>query len=143
MHYFWDGFWELPKFRHFLDPWSPDVSWIYLKNTRKYGNIFGKCGFWKSENLKISKFSEVLCTKLQDFFFLETFGSFFFVFIFWFYNLLIWGNDEESKMRNFLRFILPAEFLEKLGYEFSFDQKTWNTFSQKRRLHHSVNCSGD
>ena len=32
--------------------------------------------------------------------------------------------DEKSKTRNLLGLILPAEFLEKLGYEFSFDKKT-------------------
>ena len=48
------------------------------------------------------------------------------------YNMIIWWNHEKSKTRNLLTSIFPAEFLEKLGYEFSFDQKTWNTISQKR-----------
>ena len=35
-------------------------------------------------------------------------------------------KHEKSKTRNFLGFILPPDFFEKLGYEFHFDQKTWN-----------------
>ena len=35
-------------------------------------------------------------------------------------------NHEKSKTRNLLTLILPVEFLQKLGYEFHFDQKTWN-----------------
>ena len=38
----------------------------------------------------------------------------------------------KSKTRNLLTLLLPAEFLEKLGYEFHFDQKTWIDFVQKR-----------
>ena len=45
------------------------------------------------------------------------------------YNMIILWNHEKSKTRNFLRFILPAEFPQKLEYEFSFDQKTWNMLS--------------
>ena len=41
---------------------------LLLKIQEKYGNILRKYGFWKSENLKISKFPEVLCTEPQDLF---------------------------------------------------------------------------
>ena len=51
---------------------------------------------------------------------------------FWSYSMYFSWKYEESKTRNFLRFISPAEFLEKLGYEFSFDQKTWIDFVVKR-----------
>ena len=50
---------------------------------------------------------------------------------FWWYSMYFSWKYEESKTRNFLRFIFPAEFLEKLGYEFHFDQKTWIHFSKK------------
>ena len=39
------------------------------------------------------------------------------------WKLWILENHEKSKTRNLLTLISPAEFLEKLEYEFSFDQK--------------------
>ena len=47
----------------------------------------------------------------------------------WNFDNSIWWileNHEKSKTRNLLTFILPAEVPPKLGYKFSFDQKTWN-----------------
>ena len=78
---------------------------------------------WKSQNFRKS------CVPNLNIFLNLPFFPFL---IFWFKNMIIWWNDEKSKTRNFLRFISPAEFLQKLGYEFHFDQKTWNTISQKR-----------
>ena len=48
------------------------------------------------------------------------------------YFMIIWWNHEKSKTRNVLQFILPAEFWQKLGYEFHFFQKTWIHFRRKR-----------
>ena len=42
---------------------------LLLKIQEKYGIILRKYGFLRSENLKISKFPEVLCTEPQDFLF--------------------------------------------------------------------------
>ena len=57
---------ELPEFRHFLDPqWTlePRICHEFTsKNTRKIWEHFVKYEFWISENLRISKESEVLCT---------------------------------------------------------------------------------
>ena len=91
-------------------------------------NVIGKYGFgiseiWESENLKISGKSCVHNLKMC----LYEPSSFFV-----FQNMIIWWNHEKSKTRNLLTLISPAEFLQKLGYEFSFDQKTWIDFVVKR-----------
>ena len=124
--YFFD---DSENFQNFVKIWTrnlPNYCQFTSKNTRKIWEHPWKIwilDFWESENLKISG-SPVYPT--SRFFWLWTFVSFFLFFLF--YNMIIWWNDEKSKTRNFLRFILPAEFLQKLGYEFQFDQKTWIVF---------------
>ena len=76
-----------------------------------WGNVF-----WR--NLKLKNF-EILETLAFHFLFFWDFR----IPDFYNYNMIILCNDEKSKTRNFLRFIFPAEFLEKLGCEFSFDKK--------------------
>ena len=52
---------------------------LLLKIQEKYGNILRKYGFSKSENLKISNFSKVLCTQPQFFFVFEVRSFFLFL----------------------------------------------------------------
>ena len=47
----------------------PIIIILLQKIQEKYWNILRKYGFWKSENLKISKNSEVLCAEPQFCFF--------------------------------------------------------------------------
>ena len=67
--------------------------------------------------------------KLKNFDFFETLGVHFLNFWnpefldFWYLKWWILENHEKSQTRNLLTSSLPSEFLEKLGYEFSFDQK--------------------
>ena len=133
MQYFFDDFWN---FQNFVKIWTrnpPNYCQFTLKNTRKILEHPWKIWIleiWESENLKISG-SPVYQTSRFFYFRNLRFVFVCFCFFFWSYDMIIWWNDEKSKMRNFLRFILPAEFLEKLGYEFSFEQKTWIDFSKK------------
>ena len=57
----------------------PITTKLFQKIQEKYGDILGKYGFWKSENLKISTFSEVLCTEPQVFFLFFCEPSFFLI----------------------------------------------------------------
>ena len=85
-----------------VDPRTPYLSWIYFKKyKKKYGNILGKYGFWISENLKISKFSKVLCTWLLEFWYFEIRRfeiSKFEDLKFWRSEILIFRNDDFLKM---------------------------------------------
>ena len=118
-------FWMILGTSKILSKSGPVALPIIIKLLEKYKKILEHpwniwiLEIWESENLKIFESSVYQIPSV----FLWTFGSFFLFLIFWFYNLIIWWNDEKSKTRNFLRCILPAEFLEKLGYEFSFDEK--------------------
>ena len=111
-----------PVFLHFIRP-------EYLQKNQ--GTSWETYYPWKSENW-IFRFFEI--PETLGVHFLHFWNSEFLFFDNWKWWIL--ENDEKSKTRNLLTLILPAEFLEKFGSEFSFDQKTWIDVVVKR-----TNCS--
>ena len=120
MNYWCFGLWK-PVFLHFITP-------EYFKKIKKnQGTSLEECEniFWGILKLKNVEIVETSGVHFLNFWNLE-------FLIFDNYNMIILWNDEKSKTRNFQEFILPPEFLEKLGYEFHCDQETWIDFVQKR-----------
>ena len=103
---------------------------LLLKIQEKYGNILRKYGFWKSENLKISKFSEVLCTEPQVFL-LRSFRSLFCFFVVWFCNMVIWWNDEKNEDEECPDINFPLIKCTKAWIWISFLPKNMNPFWAK------------
>ena len=118
------------KTQDFMNYWCFG-SWFILlhQNTsiksRKSGSISGKNGeilLRNSETQEFRNFGNLRCPLFE---FLK-----FRIPVF----LIILENHEKSKTRNLLTLIYPAELLQILEYEFSFDQKHELFFSKTNQL---------
>ena len=134
-----DFHWFLVDFGRFLDDFLHHVG--YFLSGLRVGGIGRQAStiIWMSRNnIIFSKSNESLnlwifeTLKLWNFEIVNLWNFETWRCDFWCLKMMNSWNDEKSKTRNLLTLILPAEFLEKVGYEFSFDKKTWKDFVVKR-----------
>ena len=117
MNHWCFGSWK-PAFLHFIRP-------EYFNEIKKnQGTSLEKMGKYFSRNSETQEFPNFGNLRCPPFWKIEILNSWIFANQKW----LILENDEKSKTRNLLTLILPAESLQNLEYEFSFDQKTWIVF---------------